>query len=286
MSQLLYANLPIPTQSGTEIITTDKIDALTSALLEMPPANVITTHTFAPSVYERKITIPPWTVLTGAPHKTDYKVRLEKGKIAVNLEDGTVRILTAPCELNVKAGAQRAGRVFEDEVVWVDVYDNPDDCQDLDVLEERLYVVPECGLADSRNRQLITDSRKDFDLFLSELGMSQPEMDAIVHISVDLVPMPSEYFVTLKPSNLHGQGLFTTKVFRQGEMVAPMQLNHKRTPAGRFINHSFKNNVLPVKIEGNIYAIATRDIGEGEELLVNYRDSLKVNSELNLQRKS
>lgn len=286
MAQLLYADLPIPVQTGTEIITTDKIDALTSALLTMPPADVITKHTFLPNVYERKITIPPWTVLTGAPHKTDYLVRLEKGKIAVNLEDGTVKILIAPCQFEVKAGAQRAGRVFEDEVVWVDVYDNPDNCQDLDVLEERLYIVPECGLADSRNRQLIADSRNDFDLFLTELGMTQPEMDAIVHIDVDLVPMPTEYFVKLKPSNLHGQGLFTAKVFKQGEMIAPMQLNHKRTPAGRFINHSFKNNVLPVKIEGNIYAIAIRDIGEGEELLVNYRDSLKVNSELNLQRKS
>lgn len=286
MTQLLYADLPIPVQTGMELITTDKIDSLTSALLKMPPANVVTEHTFLPNVYERKITIPPWTVLTGAPHKTDYLVRLEKGKIAVNLEDGTVKILIAPCELNVKAGAQRAGRVFEDEVVWVDVYDNPDDCQDLDVLEERLYVVPECGLADSRHRLLIADSCKDFELFLAELDMTQPQMDAIVHIDVDLVPMPLEYFVKLKQSALHGQGLFTTKVFKQGEMIAPMQLNHKRTPAGRFINHSFKNNILPVKIEGNIYAIATRDIGNGEELLVNYRDSLKVNSELNLQRKS
>jgi hypothetical protein len=50
---------------------------------------------------------------------------------------------------------QRAGRVFEDEVVWVDVYPNPDNLTDLAVLEDLLYVVPDIGLADSR-----TDAQK------------------------------------------------------------------------------------------------------------------------------
>jgi hypothetical protein len=128
-----------------------KVVALQDALLEMPQADIVTTHTFLPGVYERKITVPPWTVLTGAAHKTGYRVRLEKGTIAVNRETEVV-VLTAPFEFDAKAGEQRAGRVFDEEVVWVDIYDNPDDCQDLDVLEDRLYVVPECGLGDARKR--------------------------------------------------------------------------------------------------------------------------------------
>ena len=66
------------------------------------------------------------TVLTGAEHKTPYHVRVEKGTIAVNTDDG-IKVFTGPCDFPAKAGMQRAGRVFEDEVVWVDVYDNPDD---------------------------------------------------------------------------------------------------------------------------------------------------------------
>jgi hypothetical protein len=141
---------------------------LQDELLKMPQADIITEHTFLPKVYERKITIPPWVVLTGAEHKTPYRVRLEKGTIAVNTEDG-VKVLTGPCEFEAAAGMQRAGRVFEDEVVWVDVYDNPDDCTDIAVLEDRLYVVPECGLGDSR-----TEAQKAkiaYRAFLYQIGL-------------------------------------------------------------------------------------------------------------------
>jgi len=144
-----------------------KVKALEIELLKMPQADIVTTHRFLPSVYERAITIPAWTVLTGAEHKTAYRVRLEKGIIAVNTDDG-VKVLTAPCEFEASAGMQRAGRVYDEEVIWVDIYDNPDNCTDLAILEDRLYVVPEYGLADSR-----TDAQKaqiGYMLFLRQLG--------------------------------------------------------------------------------------------------------------------
>jgi len=143
-----------------------KVKALEIELLKMPQADIVTTHRFLPGVYERAITIPAWTVLTGAEHKTAYRVRLEKGIIAVNTDDG-VKVLTAPCEFEASAGMQRAGRVYDEEVIWVDIYDNPDNCTDLAILEDRLYVVPEYGLADSR-----TDAQKaqiGYMLFLRQL---------------------------------------------------------------------------------------------------------------------
>lgn len=154
---------------GTAIVTPElmrqKVVALQDELLQMPQADIVTVHTFLPGVYERKIIVPPWTVLTGAAHKTDYRVRLEKGTIAVNRETEVV-VLTAPCEFDAKANEQRAGRVFEDEVVWVDVYNNPDDCQDLETLEDRLYVVPECGLGDARKRLALTNETEGEVLWL------------------------------------------------------------------------------------------------------------------------
>jgi len=142
---------PDSTAVVTPELMRQKVVALQDELLQMPQADIVTVHTFLPGVYERKIIVPPWTVLTGAAHKTGYRVRLEKGTIAVN-RDTEVVVLTAPCEFDAKAGEQRAGRVFEDEVVWVDVYDNPDNCQDIPTLEDRLYVVPECGLGDTRKQ--------------------------------------------------------------------------------------------------------------------------------------
>lgn len=254
--------------------------ALEKELLKLPQADIVTEHLFMDGIYERKITIPAWTVLTGAEHKSDYRVRLEKGTIAVNTDDG-VKVLTAPCEFPAKAGMQRAGRVFEDEVVWVDIYDNPDNCTDITVLEDRLYVVPECGLADSRTE--IQKAKIDYGAFLYQIGMTQDELDRIVLIEHDLIDMPNDIAVELRDSPIHGKGLFATKDFEVGEVVCPGRLNGKRTPGGRFINHSLNCNVKPEKQGDDIYAIASRKINAGEELLVDYRASMRVNFGLVLQ---
>jgi len=251
-----------------------KVQSLERELLKFPQAQIVTEHIFKPGVYERKITIPPWTVLTGAEHKTDYKVRLERGTIAVNTDDG-VKVLTGPIEFDAKAGMQRAGRVFEDEVVWVDIYPNPDDCTDLATLEERLYVVPECGLADSRTD--IQKAKIDYGAFLFQIGMTQEEMDKIVLIDYDLVDMPEGVFTELRDSPIQGKGLFATKDFEAGEVVCPGRIDGKRTPAGRFINHSPFPNILPKKVGDDIYAVALRKIQAGDELLVDYRASMRVN---------
>jgi hypothetical protein len=150
-----------------ELAVKTQIENLQNELLKMPQADIVTEHTFLPGVYERKIIVPAWTVLTGAEHKTDYKIRLEKGTIAVNVDD-TIKILTAPLELDAKAGAQRVGRVFDEEVIWVDIYENLDNCQDIEVLEERLYVVPECGLGENRRKLEIANAKKDCNSLLSQ----------------------------------------------------------------------------------------------------------------------
>jgi len=259
-----------------------KINVLQAALLEMPQADIVTTHTFKPGIYERAIRIPAWTVLTGAEHKTDYKIRLEQGTIAVNVGE-EVKVMTAPCEFEAKAGAQRVGRVFEKEVVWVDVYDNPDDCRDIKVLEERLYVVPVCGLGENRVALLTQNARNDYNVFVSQLGLTHDQITDIVNIESDLIDMPSGYAVELRASKIHGKGLFATKHFAAGEVICPGRIDGKRTPAGRFINHSFDSNVTPVLVGDDINAVATRAIYPNEELLVDYRASMRVNFGIALQ---
>ena len=267
---------PDSTAIVTPEVMRQKVVALQDELLQMPQADIVTTHTFLPGVYERKITVPPWTVLTGAAHKTDYRVRLEKGTIAVNV--GTeVKVLTAPCEFDAKAGEQRAGRVFDDEVVWVDIYPNPDDCQELSVIEDRLYVVPECGLGDTRKRLAIESAQADYQLFLEQLGVDQPTMDAIVTIESDLIDMPEGHDVELKTSPVHGVGMFATRYFFAGEVICPGRLDGKRTPAGRYINHSCDPNVIPYKFDDDLYVIAIKDVGVGNELLIDYRDAVGTN---------
>jgi hypothetical protein len=254
---------------------------LQNELLKVPQADIVTEHIFSDGIYERVITIPAWTVLTGAAHKTDYKIKLEKGTIAVNI-GSEVKILTAPCEFDAKAGEQRVGRVFEEEVIWRDIYKNEDNCQNLEILENRLYEVPECGLGENRVALQINSAKADFNLFLSQIGINQQEIDKIVNIDSDLIEMPKGHFVELRDSKIHGKGLFALKDFEIGEIICPGRLDGKRTPAGRYINHSFQSNIEPIKVNDDIYAIAIKKISKNEELLVDYRASMRVNFGINL----
>ena len=128
----------------------DRIKMVQDELLKMPQADVQTIHEFLPDEYHRTIIAPASCMIIGAEHKTPYKVILKKGTITVNR--GTeVFTLTAPAEFDVPVGEQRLGYTH-DEVIWTDVYENPDNCTNIDILEERLYVTPDCGLYDYRKR--------------------------------------------------------------------------------------------------------------------------------------
>lgn len=278
MNQLIEQ---ISTNSLSAEIQKAQIENLQNEILKMPQSEIITEHLFLDGIYERVITIPAWTVLTGAAHKTDYKIILEKGTIAVNV-GSEVKVLTAPFEFEAKAGEQRVGRVFDEEVIWRDIYENPDNCQDLEILEDRLYVVPECGLGENRVALQIKNAQNDYSLFLSQIGINQEEMDKIVTIESDLMEMPEGNAVELRKSKIHGLGLFALKDFEVGEIICPGRLDGKRTPAGRFINHSFESNILPQLVGNDIYAVATRKIYANEELLVDYRASMRVNFGINL----
>lgn len=267
------------------IIDLNKVIRLEEELLKMPQANIKTEHKFLPGIYERTITIPPWTVLTGAGHKTEYVVRLEKGTIAVNTDDG-IKVLTAPFEFNAPAGVKRVGRVFEEEVVWTDIYKNEDDCTDLDVIESRLYDVPECGLGENRVRMSVLRDREDYRIFLEQIGLDKTEMDSIVMNSDDLIPMPEGYDVELRDSPIHGKGLFALRDFQPGEMICPGRIDGKRTPAGRFINHSTCPNATARKDGDDIDAVATKRIQENEEILIDYRMSMRVNFGITVQGES
>ena len=131
----------------------EKVEKLQEALLQMPQADVTFLHDFEPGKYIRTMIAPPWSVIVGAEHKTPYKIKLEKGTIAVNVGD-EIKVLTAPLEFDAPAGVKRVGRVFDEEVIWVDYYDNPNDCRDIQAIEERLYVIPECGLMSNRVKEL------------------------------------------------------------------------------------------------------------------------------------
>ena len=261
-------------------ISTDPVYRLESALLNLPQPNIITSHSFKPGIYERKITIPPFTVLTGAIHKTSYSVRIEQGSIAVNTDNG-ICVLTAPFSFEAPAGVKRVGFTLDAPVVWVDVYDNPGDCKDIATIEARLYDHEGVGLGENR---VIESDRSDYLVFLSQIGLSESQVWAIASNESDQIPMPDGFDVSVQDSAIHGKGLFALREFLPGELIAPGRIDGKRTPAGRYINHSIRANAETLKDEnGDLSAIATRHILPGEEVLIDYRNSMRINFGITLK---
>lgn len=126
-----------------------RVYRLEAALLERPQRDCPVRDTFRPGEWEREMTIPPWTVLTGAVHTSRHLVRIVSGAIEVMTPEG-LKWLRAPCEFVSEPGIKRAGRTFEEKCVFTNVFDNPDDCQDLDVLVERVSTSKNCELLGNR----------------------------------------------------------------------------------------------------------------------------------------
>ena len=102
-------------------------------------AEELTRHWFAPGIYARDLRIPAGTCLTGKIHKGAHLNIISAGRISVLTEHGVVT-LEAPCTLKSDAGIKRIGFAHED-TVWTTIHANPDNCQDLELLEQQ-FIAP------------------------------------------------------------------------------------------------------------------------------------------------
>lgn len=79
-------------------------------------------------------------------------------------------------------------------------------------------------------------------------------------------------------SDIDGLGIFSNKSFKKGDFIGYGRLGGNRTLAGRYANHSDMNNANFYYIEKSKDAelICEKDISEGEEILINYRNHLSI----------
>ncbi len=73
-------------------------------------------------------------------------------------------------------------------------------------------------------------------------------------------------------SKIAGKGLFTTDVFKKGEMIGLAHENDQPTTSiGKNHNHSDKPNAVSIKLGNKRYLMAKRPLKKGEEITTNYR---------------
>ena len=100
-------------------------------------------------------------------------------------------------------------------------------------------------------------------------------------------PLPD--CVTIKPSLIHGLGLFKSSlcdIIQKNTMVGITHISHKdfengliRTPLGGFINHSEYPNANIVKVNNYYYLLITENIEDGE-ITVNYSKTPCLNKKV------
>jgi hypothetical protein len=112
-------------------------DWLEREALELPQVDCREQHHFGPGVYIREITIPAGTCVIGHAHRGEHLCVLQKGTLAVVDGSGEVRRITAPMIFTAPPG-RKVGYAPEDDVVFWNVFPNPDDGRDLDAIEARL----------------------------------------------------------------------------------------------------------------------------------------------------
>ena len=122
-------------------------------------------------------------------------------------------------------------------------------------------------------------NRQDYDRFLVEYGFDRVLVETVVKFEGDQIPMPQGFEgVAVAASPIHGQGMFAKVDFDDGQLIAPARVSGKRTPAGRFTNHSPQPNAVFVPLPGgDLNMVASRHISAGEEVVIDYRQAGRVN---------
>jgi hypothetical protein len=252
----------------------EKVTRLERDMLRMPQAACTVRHHFSPGLYIRELRMPAGTIALGHYQRHAHMNILMQGACRVLNPEGHPIEMRAPLTF-VGAPGRKVGLVMED-IVWLNVYPNPDDCQDIDALEAR-HLLKSPTYRTHQNEQ-------DYVEMLTEAGVSAELVWEQSSRDDDCIPWPAgTYKVKVGDSKIAGKGLNCTADFEAGEVVAPAIWQGKRTPAGRYTNHSSNPNVEPLqRLDGNTYWVALRPISgcrggqDGEEITIDYRQTVAL----------
>lgn len=262
---------------------------LEKEMLDMPQADCPVAHHFGPGIYIREVTLPAGIFAVGHAQRFDHLNIMLTGKVAI-VDEGKVRVLEAPMIFTGKPG-RKVGYVIE-TCVWQNVYATEE--TNIDALEAYYLDKSENWKAYDKEQSNIIyalnqPDRDDFEQVLKDFGFNAETVRQQSEDESDQIDMPVAFkaVAQVRDSNIEGKGLFLSWHTMSSQIIAPARISGKRTPAGRYVNHSMNPNCKYVADEnGDIYLMSLRDIdgckggGCGEELTVDYRQALALNMEL------
>lgn len=226
--------------------------------MQMPQVEIETLHRFAPGVYTREMIVPPDTIITGMIHKTEHFSIFLSGRMIVPDGDGNSIEIEGPIVEKAKPGIKRIGYTLT-EVRWITVHAT--DETDIEKLEAMLLT------NDFAEVEHLVD-RDDYLLAAAEIGL---DAERIAQYECIEVHSESVDGVEIRPSKRHGKGVFVSKAFRSGDVIAPAIKNGRLMEYSRYCNHSADPSGIMVADGDDFNLVARRDV-ENEEITVDYRN--------------
>lgn len=277
-------------QIGTGPLTPATVDRIETAMLALPQAECPVFHHFGPGIYVREVNLPAGITAIGHAQRFPHLNVMLRGRVLMYRDDGSTLELAAP-QLFVGPPGRKIGYVLED-VVWLNVYATSE--TDVETLERTYLDKSPAWQADRQSRGAQErDARKtdhaDFLAMATEVGVKPEDIRAQSERTEDLVGMPhGSWPVMVADSPIEGKGLFATAPISAGMTICPGRVDGRRTPAGRYTNHSATPNARAVMLpSGDVDLVAMRDItgcrgGQpGEEITLDYRQVLRLRPTLN-----
>ena len=255
------------------------INAVEIEMLGQAQVDCPVTHRFGPGVYIREVFMPKGAHIVGHYHTTPHVNIMLTGVIGLLNDDGTETVLTAPQTFVAQPG-RKVAYIYED-VVWQNIHAT--DETNVEKLEA-MFLDKSPAFLDHYRPQTVnySEDQEDFYAAIAEYGFDPLTVREISENETDQTPFPpGDYKVQIGPSQIEGKGLFATGGFAPNELIVPARLDGKRTPAGRYTNHSKTPNAeMVMDVYGDIYLFSTREIAGckggalGEEITIDYRQAL------------
>ncbi len=111
---------------------------------------------------------------------------------------------------------------------------------------------------------------------LNSYGVDLQTVKPLYETLEDYIAFEGPQKVTTGLSPIDGIGLFATVTIDSGELIAVARHGIRRTPAGRYTNHSDSPNARLVERGQDWCLVACRAVSAGEEILLNYRDVFEL----------
>lgn len=123
----------------TDVIVNDKLrfDKIEAENAIRPQVDLPLVHRFTPGMYIREIHMPAGVLVTSAMHKTEHPFFITQGSALVWKPGEEPVRLRAPHTGITQAGTQRL-LYIEENCIWITCHVNPDNEQDIEVLDKRI----------------------------------------------------------------------------------------------------------------------------------------------------